>query len=68
MRDADLLRCTARWLRTDPDGAWIMGLRSDEDVRAGTALLDLLAAELPHVDPNIARSAVAWCRVALGDG
>jgi hypothetical protein len=63
--DADLLRTTATWLRADPEGARIAGLGRD-DVRAGSALLDLLAAELPHVDPAVARAAVAWCRVALG--
>lgn len=65
--DAELLRGTATWLRTDRDGAWITGLTTDEDVRVVTALLDLLATELPHVDRAVARAAVTWCRAALGE-
>jgi hypothetical protein len=63
--DAELVRRTAAWLRVDGDGAWAVGLTGEKDVRAMTALLDMLATELPRMDPAVRRATVEWCRVAL---
>ena len=62
--DAALLHYTAAWLRADADAARAAGLDRAEDARALTALLDLIAAELPHVAPDVRSAAVAWCRAA----
>jgi len=43
-----------------------VGLAGPEDAAALAALLDLLAAELPHVDSTIRRSAVESCGHLLG--
>jgi hypothetical protein len=62
--DADLMRRTAAWLRADPDRARdVVG----PDVRALAALLDLLAAELPHVAAGVRRQAVESCRRVLDE-
>ena len=63
--DVELVRRTAAWLRVDGDGAWAVGLTDEKDVRAMTALLDMLANELPRMDPEVRRATVEWCRVAL---
>jgi hypothetical protein len=65
--DADLIRRTAAWLRVDGEGAWAAGLTGEKDVRAMTALLDMLATELPRMDASVRRATVDWCRVALGE-
>jgi hypothetical protein len=65
--DAALIRRAAGWLRTEPEAA-AHGLVAEADRRALAALLDLLAAELPHVDAAVRRQAVESCRVALGGG
>ena len=65
--DADLVRRTAAWLRADRDGACEAGLIGERDVRAMTALLDMLATELSCMDPGVRRATVEWCRVALGE-
>ena len=65
--DADLVRRTAAWLRADGDRAREAGLNGERDVRAMTALLDLLATELPGVDPGVRRATVEWCRMALDE-
>ena len=49
---AALVRRTAARLRTGPP---------DADTRALAALLDLLAAELPHVSPAVRRTTLAAC-------
>jgi hypothetical protein len=63
--DADLLRRTAGWLRTER--ARDAGLADGPDRRAVAALLDLLAAELPHLDAAVRRQAVESCRRVLDD-
>ncbi len=63
--DADLLRRTARWLRTYPEQARNAGLGDGRDRCAIAALLDLLAAQLPHVDAEVRLQAVESCRRAL---
>ena len=65
--DAELIRRTAAWLRGDGDRAYAVGLTGEKDVRAMTALLDMLAAELPSMDPTVRRATVQWCRTALGE-
>ena len=63
--DADLLRRAAAWLRADPAHARTAGLAREEDTAALAALLEVLAAALPHVDPAIRRDVVASCRAVL---
>ena len=65
--DAELIRRTAAWLREDGRRARAAGLTGEKDVRAMTALLDMLAAELSSMDPTVRRATVEWCRVALGE-
>jgi hypothetical protein len=65
--DADLVRRAAAWLRADPARARTAGLARDEDTVALAALLDVLAAEMPHLDPAVRRDVVASCRVVLGE-
>ena len=65
--DVDLVRRTAAWLRTDPSGARTAGLTRDEDAAALAALLEVLAAELPHLDPAVRRDVLASCRAVLGE-
>lgn len=62
-----LVRRTAAWLRTDPDGVADAGLTCEKDVRAMAALLDLLAGELPRMEPWVRRATVTWCRHALAE-
>ena len=64
--DADLLRRVATRLRDDPGCARHVGVACPEDGLALAALLDLLATELPHVDPAIRRSAVESCGRLVG--
>jgi hypothetical protein len=64
--DADVLRSAAMRLRDDPELARHVGLAGPDDAAALAALLDLLAAELPHVDSTIRRSAVEACGRLLG--
>jgi hypothetical protein len=63
--DADLLCRAAAWLRANPDHARHAGLPCDEDVGALAALLDVLAVEVPHLDPAVRRQVVESCRIAL---
>jgi hypothetical protein len=65
--DADLLRRTASWLRDDPERARHAGLVTDGDAYALAALLDVLATELPHLDPAVRWQAVESCRLTLGE-
>lgn len=62
--DAELVRRTAAWLRAEPGAAREAGLPDDRDAGAAAALLDLLAVELPHVDPSVRQATVGWCRSA----
>jgi hypothetical protein len=59
--DADLLRRAAARLRNDPERARHVGLGCPEDAVAMAALLDLIAAELPHVNSPTRRTAVVSC-------
>jgi hypothetical protein len=65
--DADLVRRAAAWLRADPARARTTGLARAEDTVALAALLDVLAAEMPHLDPAVRRDVVASCRAVLGE-
>jgi hypothetical protein len=65
--DADLVRRAAAWLREDPARARTAGLACEEDTAALAALLDVLAAAMPHLDPAIRRDVVASCRAVLGE-
>ena len=53
--DAELIRRAAAWLRENPERAQHAGLSCDTDAHALAALLDVLAAEIAHLD-----SAVRW--------
>jgi hypothetical protein len=64
--DVAVVRCTAVWLREDPERARRAGLACDEDVAALAVLLDLLAAQLPYLDAAVRREVVEGCRAALG--
>jgi hypothetical protein len=64
--DADLLRRVAIRLRDDPGCARHVGVACPEDGLALAALLDLLATELPHVDPAVRRTVVESCGRLVG--
>jgi hypothetical protein len=64
--DVALIRRTAAWLRGDPGCARRAGVACEEDVEALVALLDLLAAQVPHLEPTMRRKIVEACRLALG--
>lgn len=66
--DIALIRRTAARLRADPECARRAGVARDEDVDALVALLDLLAAQVPHLNPAVRREVVEACRQALGEG
>jgi hypothetical protein len=68
VEDTDLLHRAAAWLRADPAHARAAGLTGAEDVTALVALLDLVAAMLPHLDPAVRRDVVASCRAVLEHG
>jgi hypothetical protein len=63
--DVDVIRRAAARLRADPGHVRTAGLSCDEDIAALAALLDVLAAALPHLDPAIRRDVVASCRAVL---
>jgi hypothetical protein len=65
--DAALIRRTAAWLRDHPERARCAGLASDADAHALATLLDVLAAELPHLHPAVRWQALESCRLALGE-
>jgi hypothetical protein len=65
--DAELLRRTASSLRNDPDWGRRTGLLAHEDAYPLAALLDILTAELPHLDAAVRRQAVHSCRALLGE-
>ncbi len=62
--DRDLLRRAATLLRADANRA---GAVAQRDARALAALLDIVAAALPDLDPVIRRQAVQSCRLLLGE-
>jgi hypothetical protein len=65
--DATVLRRAATFLREDPRRSGYAGLSSDEDATAMAALLDVLAAEMAHLDPGVRRQVVESCKVLLGE-
>src|SRR3954471_4820414 len=65
--DATVLRRAATFLREDPGRARYAGLARDEDAVALAALLDLLAAEIAHLDTAVRWQSVESCRVLLGE-
>ena len=65
--DATVLRRAAAFLREDPGRGHYAGLACDEDALALAALLDVLAADIAHVDPAVRWQAVEACRVVLGE-
>ena len=65
--DAAVLHRASTFLREDPARAHYAGLSCHEDATALAALLDILAAEIAHLDPAVRRQAVESCRVLLGE-
>lgn len=65
--EQDVVRRAAAWLRDDPARAGYAGLSEDEDAAALAALLDVLAAELPHLDSAVRRQVLESCRALLGE-
>jgi len=65
--DADLILRAAKWLREDPGRAVTAGLADDRDAEALAVLLEILAAELPHLDSGVRRQTIESCRVLLGE-
>ena len=65
--DTDVIRRAATWLREDLTRGIYAGLSRDEHTYAFACLLDLLATELPHLDPDIRRLAVEGCRLLLDE-
>jgi hypothetical protein len=64
--DADLIRTAAARLREDADRARHLGLAHEDDLHVVTALLELIAVELPHLRPGVRREIVEFCRGVLG--
>jgi hypothetical protein len=65
--DAELLRRAAAWLREAPERARHAGLSCDADAHALAALLDVLAAEIAHLDSAVRWQALEGCRGVLGE-
>ena len=63
--DEDFIRRAASWLRNDLRRT--AGLASDKDAAALASLLDILATELPHLNPDVRRKTVDSCRQLLGE-
>jgi hypothetical protein len=63
--DEDFIRRAASWLRDNPGRS--VGLASDQDAYALATLLEVLAAELPHLDADVRRKTVDSCRQLLGE-
>jgi hypothetical protein len=63
--DEDFIRRAASWLRDNPGRS--AGLASDQDAYALATLLEVLAAELPHLDADVRRKTVDSCRQLLGE-
>jgi hypothetical protein len=64
--EVELIRRAATWLRDNPTRGTYAGL-SSEDAYPLAALLDYLAAELPHLQPDIRRLAIEGCRLMLSE-
>ena len=65
--DAAILRRAAAFLREDPRRGQYAGLSRDADAVAVAALLDVLAAQITHLDPGVRWQAVESCRMVLGE-
>jgi hypothetical protein len=65
--DRDLVRRAATWLREDPARAAHAGLADEADVAALAALLDVLAAAVPHLHAGVRRQVVDACRLVLDE-
>jgi hypothetical protein len=65
--DATVLRRAAVFLREDAARAHYAGLSCGEDAAALAVLLDILAAEIGHLDSGVRRQAVESCRTLLGE-
>ena len=63
--DEDFIRRAASWLRNDPGRT--AGLASEKDADALATLLEILASELSHLDPDVRRKTVNSCRQLLGE-
>ena len=66
LADRDLLHRAAAVLRLDDACARRAGV-DEGDARALAALLDLLAAAVPHLDPVVRRQALESCRLLLDE-
>jgi hypothetical protein len=64
--EVELIRRAATWLRDDPTRVTYAGLASEE-AHPLASLLDYLAAELPHLDPDIRERAIEGSRLMLGE-
>ncbi len=65
--DQALIRRAAAWLRDNPAQATSIGIASATDARALAVVLDILAAEVPHLDADLRRQTVQNCQSMLGD-
>ena len=65
--DAVILRRAATFLREDPRRSRYAGLARDEDALAVAVLLEVLAAEIAHLDSRVRWQAVESCKVMLGE-
>ena len=63
--DAELIGRAATWLREDPERGRHAGLACDADAHALAALLDVLAAEIAHLDSAPRWQALEACRAVL---
>jgi hypothetical protein len=65
--DRALIRRAAAWLRDNPGQATGIGIPSATDARALAVVLDILAAEVPHLDADLRHQTVQSRRNMLGD-
>lgn len=65
--DRALIRRAAEWLRVNPGQATSFGIATATDARALAVVLDILADEVPHLDPDLRHETVQNCRCMLGE-
>ena len=67
LADRALVCRAAAWLRDNPDQATGLGIAGATDARALAVVLDILAAELPHLDADLRRQTIQDCQGMLGE-
>jgi hypothetical protein len=65
--DRALIRRAAAWLRDNPGQATGIGITSATEARALAVVLDILAVDVPHLDPDLRGQTVQSCQSMLGE-